>query len=185
MLEKSGKFSTKDMAKILRARKPVVDVRMQGFHDNSECLAASARKRHKEPTTVWDPKVSFCVKRCGYVAVSDTTASQQGDDIVTEGKGSAMLISREQSVGETMTYMINHPIVLVKQYKVALKQHLFDKQRLESSIERLLQYSGHDVTITEELTDLVILLLSIQGIHEPFLLDIRMMLAKVLQQTIL
>ena len=82
-------------------------------------------------------------------------------------------------------YEINHPIVLVKHYEVRLSQMAFDKNRLELSIERLLQYSGHDDGIKTDITDLIIVLLSMNGIHEPFLLDIRMMASKVLRHTVL
>jgi len=61
----------------------------------------------------------------------------------------------------------------------------FDKHKMALSIERILQYTEHDTLIKDELTEIVISLLISSGILEPFVLDLRMMLAKVLLHTVL
>merc|ERR1711939_1161576 len=114
----------------------------------------------------------------------DVVSAPRSND--PSGKGSAVMIKRIPSAEDGgLSYEINHPIVLVKHYILQHKKIAFSKDRLKLSIERLLQYSGHDVTITEEIADLTCHLLNLNGITEPFLLDIRMMLTKVLSHTVL
>ena len=175
---------------ILRARKTVRDVQAKHMHGRSGAEKSDEKRRASRTIKkVWVPDVKFRVKRCGYVSMSSNKGSRE---IVSAprsndplGKGSALMINRVPNGNGDLCYEINHPIVLVKNYLVDFRCVEFNRERLELSIERLLQYSGHDITIKEEIADLTILMLNMNGITDPFLLDIRTMLAKVLHHTVL
>ena len=182
----SHAVKSEDMDIILRARSTVLEIQMKGYGGTTRSPQTRASNQIR---IMWQPEVKFCVKRCGYVsmplqdtAASMVTAPRSNDK---SGRGSAVMIRTIDTDDQGICYEINHPIVLVKHYEVRLSQMVFDKNRLELSIERLLQYSGHDDGIKTDITDLIIVLLSMNGIHEPFLLDIRMMASKVLRHTVL
>jgi len=184
--ELSRLIPEKDMPIILRARGTVLF--LQQLNGSLEGNRKDEKTRSsKEIGTIWKPEVTFQVKRCGYVSMpthgGDVISAPRSNDPC--GKGSAVMIKRVIREEAGLAFEINHPIVLVKNYFLQHKKIAFSKDRLELSIERLLQYSGHDITIKEELADLTCHLLNLNGIKEPFLLDIRMMLTKVLSHTVL
>jgi len=159
---------------IARARNIVVTFRQKDFENKR-----STDDTRKELKVVWEPSVKFSVKHCGHVKMINV---DQG--LETLGKKGMISIAKDHAEDSTL-FRISHPIVLIKHYQVKFTQMPFDKHKMALSIERILQYTEHDTLIKDELTEIVISLLISSGILEPFVLDLRMMLAKVLLHTVL
>merc|ERR1719231_911065 len=93
-----------DMHIVLKARATVYEFRERGFEQRCARNGDGEGGHTPQPVRVWEPKVSFSVKRCGYVSLQHDTAT---DDFVTvaarssgEGRGSAVMIRKVQGAAD-------------------------------------------------------------------------------------